>query len=386
MSKRRLALLFVIMLFIYMMAYGLVPLMPVYATHLGMPPALVGYYMAFAFAALAGGSLSAGWVFLRVGRPKALLIAIGALTVPCMLLLGATTTLWQFALLTALVWLCVGMGGALVLILAGHYAEPRARGRIFGILSSATGFGGLIGGLTTGRVADRWGYPTMFAMLAGAMLFWVLAAAVISLPKAPAAPQRQPASGASATPALGLAFYLLFAANFVASLASAMRTLGSPLVMNSLGYSAASISSTQAALGAVAIPLPFLVGWLSDRVGRRWLLMVAFAAASAALFTLANATLLWHFFVAAGLISVFNLSSPLGSALTADLVPRQSMARGIALYSGATWIAGVVGFASTGLAIQRFGMLATFLAGACLPALAIVLVASIRKPRSEAST
>ncbi len=381
MSKRQLALLFLLHLCLFTMGYGLLPLMPVYATRLGLSPTVVGYYLSLATLATACGSLSAGWAFERVSRPKSLLFAIGALSIPGILLMGPATRFWQLAILTAVVWFCIGIGMALVNILAGLSAEKHERGRIFGILSSASGFGGLIGGLTMGRVADRWGFPIMFVAAASVMVVWILIAGLVATPRSPAASRPDQAVKSGAKPVLSTAFYLLFVANLMASIASAVRTLGSPLVMNNLGYSAAAISSTQAVLGSVAIPLPFFVGWLSDRVGRRWLIAVAFLAASAALLTLANGTVLWHFFVAAGLVSVFLLGSPLGSAMTADLLPKESIPRGISLYSSSTWLGGVMGFAAAGLAIQRFGMIPTFLAGAALPLVGVALVAAIRRPR-----
>lgn len=92
MNRRQLAVFFLMYACMSVMGYGLLPLLPVYATHLGMSPAVVGYYLSFAYLALASGALSAGWVFERVGRPRALLIGVGALSIPCILLMG-----WQGA-------------------------------------------------------------------------------------------------------------------------------------------------------------------------------------------------------------------------------------------------------------------------------------------------
>ncbi len=384
-STQRLVLYAALFLFVSVLAVGFLSLLPVYAVHQGMPPAGVGYFMAFAYAVLVGGSIAVGWLFERFGRPRFLFLAVGVGSMAGLLLMRLTAGIWLLAALTALICFCIGMGMPLVGILVGHYVEQGARGRVFGILSSVNGLGALVAGLTAGKIADRWGYPAMFAALAVPMALWTLTALAAPVTRQPAAaapgsPAPEPAAGG-----LGAAFYLLLAGYVVACLASFVRSLGSPLAMLGLGYSAAAVSNTQAALGAVSMPLPFLVGWLSDRLGRKGLLMICFLMATAALLTLARATALWQFFVAAGLIALFNLSGSLGAALTADLLPRPALPRALARLHAAQWFAGVVGFALTGLAFQRFGTLATFLGAACLPLVGVALVAAIGRPAAKPS-
>jgi predicted MFS family arabinose efflux permease len=69
----------------------------------------------------------------------------------------------------------------------------------------------------------------------------------------------------------------------------------------------------------------------------------------------------------------------------ANLVPRESVGRGISLFSTTTWVGGIIGYAGTGYAIQHLGLASTFVIGAFLPLIAIVLLILIRVDRREES-
>jgi MFS family permease len=175
---------------------------------------------------------------------------------------------------------------------------------------------------------------------------------------------------------------LLFLASLAAGVAVFVRTLGTSLAMDDLGFGSAAISSTAAVAGAVTLPLPLLMGWLSDRLGRKRFLTLGYLGGVVGLLTLAGAASLWHFWVAAALATLMvNMNNGVGSALVTDLVPQASLGRGMSLFTTTTWVGGIVGFAVTGRAIQSFGASATFIAGAFLPLMAILLVIPIREAR-----
>jgi MFS family permease len=140
MSKRQLAVLFSMYALLSILGVGLLPLLPVYATRLGAAPAVVGYYMAFIFAALAAGAVSAGWIFERVGRPRLLLFCCGALNVPLVALMGRAASVWPFAALSAAAFFMGGIGGTLIFILAGLSAGRDERGKGSACWRRATGW------------------------------------------------------------------------------------------------------------------------------------------------------------------------------------------------------------------------------------------------------
>jgi MFS family permease len=59
--------------------------------------------------------------------------------------------------------------------------------------------------------------------------------------------------------------------------------LGRSLLMNDLSFGAMAISTTGAIGGIVGMPLPLLVGWLSDRAARRIFLYLGCLAGITAL-------------------------------------------------------------------------------------------------------
>ena len=154
--------------------------------------------------------------------------------------------------------------------------------------------------------------------------------------------------------------------------------------MNNLGFVAAAISSTGAIAGAVTLPLPLLIGWLSDRFGRKRVLAFCYLAGIVSMLILVKSVSLWHFGVAAALRRfAVSVGRVIGSALTVDLVPQESMGKGISLFSATTWIGGIIGFAGTGYTIQHLGLIPTFILGALLPLMSIILLIPIRQVEQE---
>ena len=164
MSRKQLLLLFFDCLVPWTLGSGLLPLLPVYALRLGASQALAGYYLSFAFLALAVGTFFAGWLADKLQRRKLLLIVSGATMIPLIWMMGQASNIWQLAAATAAVWFLFGIEISVVNILAGLFAAENERGRVFGLLGLTMGLGAIIGGLSVGPMVDRWGYPTMFSL------------------------------------------------------------------------------------------------------------------------------------------------------------------------------------------------------------------------------
>src|SRR5207249_6298201 len=139
---------------------------------------------------------------------------------------------------------------------------------------------------------------------------------------------------------LGRAFYWLLIANTVAWLSVFISDLGRPLQMDKLGFDAAAISGAVAIGGAVSLPLPFLLGWLSDRLGRQRLIALCFLAGAIGLIFLTISTTLWHFWISTALLATISSSTVVGSALVTDLIPPESLGKALSRYGATNWIAG----------------------------------------------
>jgi MFS family permease len=75
---------------------------------------------------------------------------------------------------------------------------------------------------------------------------------------------------------------------------------------------------------------------------------------------------------------VGSVAGGIGSALVTDLVPQESLGRGLSLFSAMGWIGGIVGYASTGYAMESVGLVPTVIAGAVVSLVAVVLVVVVR--------
>jgi MFS family permease len=378
MSKKQLGALFLSSLAMFTAGNGLIPLLPIYAIQLGAEAAIAGYYLSFSYFMLALGVFIAGWLSdLYQNRKRTLFIA-GLLGVLSIWLMGRTTNIWQLTILTGTTWFLGGMGVALVNILVGLFAEKTERGKIFGIIAMTSSLGALIGGATTGFLVDRWGFSFMFLAVSIFCLLWPMAALFVE-DKTVLKEKKSVKKASAKSRWLTGGILLLLSASLIATIAGFVNILGRSLTMNNLNFSAAAIASTGAVGGAIALPLPVFLGWLSDRIGRKLLMIFCYLAGILSMLILAISTSLWHFWVAASLITVlFDVNRGIGSAFVTDLVSEASLGKGIAIFNVMPWIGGILGFALTGYAIQSFGITSTFIAAAFLPFIAIIFMISIR--------
>ena len=118
-------------------------------------------------------------------------------------------------------------------------------------------------------------------------------------------------------------FVLLLAATLFSAFAWLVGRLGLFMAMGQLGFAATAISLSTAVGGIISLPAPLVLGWLSDRMGRRRLMLGCYAAGVASLIVLAWATGLAAFWCAAALNSILYVSTALASALVTDLAPRR---------------------------------------------------------------
>lgn len=381
MGKRQLAGLFICSVAIWIYGNGLLPLLPVYAKQLGAESAAIGYYMSFIYIAIAVSTVTAGWLSDKLQRRKILLILAGVLLIPSSLLLGQVPSFSYLIVLTAVLWFLGGMGLTLVSILAGMFAKRSERGKVFGTLALTGALGSLIGGLTTGAIADRYGYPTMFTVLAIEMVLVPLAALLLEdRPVTQAQPSQ--ASAVRDRPEMGNRYFLLIIASTLVGIVNFSGLLGISLTMIGQSFDSTAIASTMVVGGAVALPVPPVVGWLSDRIGRKQLLAFSYLIGTLVLLILAWSISIWHFWLVSALRSaLFYANNGLGPALVADLVPKESLGRGIALFNATAWIGGILGYGTTGYAIQNLGLVSTFVIGSLLPLMAIILLIPIRQSK-----
>ncbi|MBI1281432.1 MAG: MFS transporter [Anaerolineaceae bacterium] len=379
MAKKQLAALFICSLIVFTVGSGLVPLLPIYAGRLGADSILTGYYLSFAFLALAISSVSAGWLSNRFQRRKSILMVSGLLMVPTAWLMGQVTSFLSLSILTALLWFLAGIVITTTNILTGLFVEKSERGRVFGIIGLAAPLGGILGGLASGAIVDRWGYPALFTL--DALLYLLLPLFGLLLTDKPAAPklQKDPITQHKNV-MVSRAFLFLFFASILAHIANSQIVLGRSLIMDSHSFDATAISGSGAIGSIISLPFPVFIGWLSDRLGRKPLIMICYLASLIGLAVLASASDLWHFWIAMALQSIIGAGVAVGSALITDLVPRDSLATPLSWYGATQFIGYVVGFGGMGTVINWVGLTTSLMIGIILCLLALLLLVIVPRP------
>jgi MFS family permease len=308
----------------------------------------------------------------------------GLINLPIIWLMGRAANIWQLAALTAGCYFLASMSATLIYILAGLFVESGERGKIFGLLAFTSPLMMLVSSTIMGPIVDRWGFRTLFSIFAVYAILFLLPILFLEDKKVEQT-SAVPVPASVKKPGLGKCFYLLILACIISSSAYFASRLGTSLAMNQLGFTMTAISITGAIGGAVALPLLPIIGWCSDRVGRKRLLTLCYLSGVIGLFILAISVFGWQFWISAGLMSItLNGVTAVGSAMVTDIVPRAALGRGMSLFNATTWIGGIIGLGSTGHAVQGFGILPTFVVVAILPLIAILLLIPIRPAETTA--
>jgi MFS family permease len=347
---------------------GLFPLLPLYALERGATIEAAGTMLAAGFVGLAVGSIIAARLSRIVGSRKWTYVGAAVLQTLAYALLGRATEAWQLLILLLCAWLGAGVATTTIQALVGLAASAERRGRVFGLFALAPPVGAVIGAALLGALAARSGYHAAFD--AGALL--VLGAAflvALSMPADPLSPTGEPAADRPVRPAWWrsrIEVALLFGA-LLASTALFFGRLTTPVVMLALSFDAQAIAATAAVGGLVTAPFVLLLGDLSDRLGRRPMLIATYGLIALASGILALADQPWHFYLAAALLSLgFAASGSVTAALAGDLLPPTALPAALGRLSAITWIAAVVAFAGGGALLGHVAASALCLAAALL--------------------
>ena len=337
------------------------------------------------FVAVALGAIVAGWLADRFQRRKLTLIVAGALMIPLTWLMGSATTLTQLTILVSISWFAGSIAGAMVGILAGLFADQHERGRVFGLIALGVGIGGTIGNFAAGPIVDRWGYSALFQMGALGYTIVPLAGLFLTDRVIPRIPSQK---GAAQAPSIftSRTFLLLFCASVLINIANSQISLGKPLIMDGLHFDATAISTAGAIGTLICLPLPFLVGWLSDRLGRKPFIVVCYSTQVICLLLLTSGSVLWHFWIISVLQNMLGSSMVAGQALVTDNSPKESLGRALSLFGASPWIGFVIGFTLAGTAMNIFGMTSSSLIGAVMALVAILLLLPIQRPKPQPLT
>ncbi len=346
------------------LGYGVVaPVLPAYARHFGVSIAAATFVItAFAVLRLVGAP-PAGFLVQRLGERR---VYIGGL-----LIVAVSTGACAFAQTYGQLLLFRSLGGvgsAMFTVsslgLMIRISPPDARGRVAGLFAS--GFlAGSVGGPVIGSLTAGLGLSAPFVIYGAALL---VAAAVVffSLRRSSVAAPEVTAEAAVSLrtvlrhPAYRAALFSNFATGWSSI---GLRIALVPLfVVDVLGQGAgmAGVALATFAIGNVSAVVPS--GYLSDRVGRRILVIVGLAVSALATVAVGFTSSLPVFLVTAYLTGAATgmFISPQQAAV-ADVVG--SKARGgtaVAAFQMMSDLGGIVGSLAVGLIAQRLSFNAAF--------------------------
>lgn len=363
--------------FVVALGYGVVaPVLPQYARHFGVSIAAATFVItAFAVMRLVGAP-PAGFLVQRLGERRVYisgLIIVAVSTAACAL----AETYWQLLLFRSL----GGIGSAMFTVsslgLMIRISPPDARGRVAGLFSSGFMIGS-VGGPILGAVTAGLGLAAPFLIYGAALL---VAAAVVFLnlrhstviggsdeDDGPPVPFR--------TVWRHRAYKAALLSNFATGWASfGLRIALVPLfIVEVLGRSpgVAGLALTAFAVGNISVVIPS--GYLSDRLGRRRLLIfgLTLAAVSTALvgFTTSLPVFLVAAYVAGAATGIF--VSPQQAAVADVVGSRSRGGTAVATFQMMADVGSIGGSLLVGLIAQYFSFSWAFIISG-----AILLVAAL---------
>ena len=381
MSRKQLMILFLCFLLPSTVGSAIMSLMSLYARSLGADASQTGLWLAIAFTLLALTTMNSSWLSHRFGKRKLFITLAGAISAPVAFLMGSAQDIVQLGLLTTILWGLFGIATTMVTILTGLYADKEHRGRSFGLLGVAVALGQVIGGLSAGALVERWGFTALF--LFAALLYVTLTLVSLALEDNRKNDETQAVQSvvAGRSQSVNGALILILIASVLAFSGTFVTEMIRPLAMDARQFGTTVITGTVAIAGLVNIPLPYIMGWLSDRVGRRGILFACYGLAATGVMLMIPASAVWHFWIAQALISLVNSGFSIGSALVTDLVEPSALQVSLSRFTSTRWIGAVLSFAGAGMAVDSLGIGLTLAATGLLVLAAVPFVRAACSPR-----
>lgn len=372
------------------------PLLPGFLTGvLGAGAATIGAIEGAAEATASFLKLASGWGSDRMARRKPLVVAgylIAAIARPLVAIAGTAAHVMAIRVSDR-----VGKGirtSPRDALLADS-VDPAVRGRAFGFHRAADNFGAVLGPLLAFALMGWFGMPIRDVFwcaaipgLIGVVVLMMFVKEVPRRPHASAASQAAPsqAAGAAVTEPLPGAFRRYLFVLFLFTLGNCTDAF---LLLRAaeLGVPAAQIPLLWAALHLVKSVSSTPGGALSDRVGRRPLLVVGwiwFAVVYAGLGAASATWHVWALFLAYGVF--FGLTEGTEKALVADLAPASRRGAAFGWFNAVVGIGTLPASALFGVVWDAWGSSAAFaLGGAFGLAAAVLFVVLVpERPRAAA--
>jgi MFS family permease len=370
------------------------PLLPVFlGTVLGASATSIGLIEGAAESTAALLKFASGWWSDRVRRRKPLVVAGYALASLVRPLVGLARSADQVLAIRVIDRVGKGIRTSPRDALIADSVDPRVRGKAYGFHRAADHAGAVLGPLIAFVLLQRAGVDmrTLFLLAAipGALAVVVLVMGVREPPKQPdtVAVIGTPVVEAARFRSLGGRFWAMLGVILIFTLGNSTDAF---LLLRAadLGVPIAQIPLIWALLHVVKSASSTPGGALSDRVGRRPLLVVGWLLFAAVYFAFGRATQAWQIWVLFAVYGVyFGLTEGTEKALVADLVPASARGTAFGGYNLAISLGALPASVIFGLWWDRSGPRAAFDFGAAMAVTAAIAVMFVlpRAPRGRGS-
>jgi len=366
------------------------PLLPVFlATVLGASATYVGTIEGVAESTAALLKFASGWWSDRVSRRKPLVLAGYAIASVVRPFIGLAQSAAQVLGIRVADRVGKGIRSSPRDALIADSVVPELRGRAFGFHNAADNAGAVLGPLLAFAFL-RWGgfqLRTVFLLTAipGALAVLTLLFGVREMPRTASPPKQGDAEeGPGLKTPLGGRFWAYLGVLLLFTLGNSTDAF-LLLRAGQLGVSAALVPILWALLNGVKAASNTPGGILSDRIGRKPLIVAGWLVYAAVYFAFGRAASPWHawaLFAVYGLY--FGLTEGVEKALVADLVPADRRGSAFGWYNLAIGVAALPASLLFGALWDRWGSTTAFDFGALL-ALAAAIGMAVVVPRRAAA-
>ncbi|MEP6492380.1 MAG: MFS transporter [bacterium] len=362
------------------------PLLPVFlSTVLGANAGFIGAIEGAAESVAALLKLASGWWSDRVRRRKPLVVAGYVLASAVRPLVAIAQSATQVLLIRVSDRVGKGIRNSPRDALIADSVDPSLRGRAFGVRSAADNAGALLGPLIAFAIL-RWSHASLrtvfwLAAFPGVIAIGIAVFGIREVERQRAAAQTKAELGAG----MGGRFWAFLVVIFVFTLGNSTDAF-LLLRAKELGVSVVFAPILWALLNGVKSVSNVPGGALSDRVGRRPVLVAGWLAYAAVYFLFARASQAWHawaLFASYGIY--FGLTEGTELALVADVVPKERRGAAYGWYYLAVGIGALPASLMFGVIWDRFGSPTAFAVGAGLAVIAAAGMAFLPASPARAS-